>query len=65
VIRSFQISAVFPHLTLMENVRIGLQRKLGTAFHFWRSERSLRQLDAAPWSCSPKWAWKTWPTNSR
>ena len=46
VIRSFQISAVFPHLTLMENVRIGLQRKLGTAFHFWRSERSLRQLDA-------------------
>ena len=46
VIRSFQISAVFPHLTLLENVRIGLQRKLGTAFHFWRSERSLRQLDA-------------------
>ena len=45
VIRSFQISAVFPHLTLIENVRIGLQRKLGTAFHFWRSERSLRQLD--------------------
>lgn len=45
VIRSFQISAVFPHLTLLENVRIGLQRKLGTAFHFWRSERTLRQLD--------------------
>ena len=45
VIRSFQISAVFPHLTLIENVRLGLQRKLGTSFHFWRSERSLRQLD--------------------
>lgn len=45
VIRSFQISAVFPHMTLVENVRIGLQRKLGTAFHFWRSQRSLRQLD--------------------
>ena len=45
VIRSFQISAVFPHLTLLENVRLGLQRKLGTSFHFWRSERSLRQLD--------------------
>ncbi len=45
VVRSFQISAVFPHMTLVENVRIGLQRKLGTAFHFWRSERSLRQLD--------------------
>ncbi|WP_027016823.1 ABC transporter ATP-binding protein [Comamonas composti] len=46
VIRSFQISAVFPHCTLLENVRIGLQRKLGTAFHFWRSEKSLSQLDA-------------------
>ena len=45
VIRSFQISAVFPHLTLLENVRLGLQRKLGTSFHFWKSERSLRQLD--------------------
>ena len=44
-VRSFQISATFPHLTVLENVRIGLQRKLGTAFHFWRSERSLRQLD--------------------
>lgn len=45
VIRSFQISAVFPHLTVLENVRIGLQRQLGTAFHFWRSERSLNVLD--------------------
>ena len=45
VIRSFQISAVFPHLTLLENVRLGLQRKLGTSFHFWRSEKSLHQLD--------------------
>lgn len=45
VIRSFQISAVFPHLTLLENVRLGLQRQLGTSFHFWRSERTLGQLD--------------------
>jgi len=45
VIRSFQISAVFPHLTLMENVRVGLQRKLGTAFHFWKSEKTLNQLN--------------------
>lgn len=45
VIRSFQISAVFPHLTVRDNVRIGLQRKLGTAFHFWRSERTLSVLD--------------------
>ncbi|WP_423195343.1 MULTISPECIES: ABC transporter ATP-binding protein [unclassified Cupriavidus] len=46
VIRSFQISAVFPHLTVRENVRIGLQRQLGTSFQFWRSERSLDVLDA-------------------
>ncbi|PYE76176.1 ABC transporter family protein [Xylophilus ampelinus] len=45
IIRSFQISAVFPHLTLLENVRLGLQRRLGTSFDFWRSEKSLRQLD--------------------
>ncbi|MCZ2496236.1 ATP-binding cassette domain-containing protein [Xylophilus sp. Kf1] len=45
IIRSFQISAVFPHLTPLENVRLGLQRKLGTAMHFWRSERSLQALD--------------------
>lgn len=45
VIRSFQISAVFPHLSVMENVRIGLQRTLGTSFHFWKSERSLAALN--------------------
>ncbi len=46
VIRSFQISAVFPHLTVMENVRVGLQRQLGTAYAFWRSEQSLNRLNA-------------------
>jgi branched-chain amino acid transport system ATP-binding protein len=46
IIRSFQISAVFPHLTALENVRIGLQRNLGTAFHFWKPESSLAVLDA-------------------
>ncbi|HEY1394210.1 MAG TPA: ATP-binding cassette domain-containing protein, partial [Methylibium sp.] len=45
VIRSFQISAVFPHLSVLENVRVALQRKLGTSYHFWRSERSLHQLN--------------------
>ncbi len=45
IIRSFQISAVFPHMTVLENVRVGLQRRLGTSFHFWRSSRSLAQLD--------------------
>ncbi len=45
VVRSFQISAVFPHLSVMENVRIALQRALGTSFHFWRSGRSLDILN--------------------
>ncbi len=45
VIRSFQISAVFPHLTVLENVRVALQRKLGTSFHFWRAEASLTVLN--------------------
>ena len=46
IIRSFQISAVFPQLTALENVRIGLQRRLGTGFHFWKSGRSLDGLNA-------------------
>src|SRR3989441_5218379 len=37
LVRSFQISAVFPHLTVLENVRIALQRKRGGSFDFWRS----------------------------
>jgi branched-chain amino acid transport system ATP-binding protein len=44
VIRSFQISATFPHLTVLANVRVALQRQLGTAFHFWKSEKSLEAL---------------------
>jgi len=46
LVRSFQMSAVFPHLTVLENVRLGLQRKLGTSFHFWKSGASLSRLDA-------------------
>ena len=46
VVRSFQISAVFGHLSVLENVRVALQRKLGTSFQFWRAESSLRTLDA-------------------
>ncbi|NMF98332.1 ABC transporter ATP-binding protein [Aromatoleum toluolicum] len=45
IVRSFQISAVFPHLSVLENVRVALQRKLGTSFHFWRSARSLDLLN--------------------
>jgi len=46
LVRSFQISAVFPHLTCKENVRIALQRKRGGSFDFWRSKRVLGTLDA-------------------
>src|SRR3954466_15243744 len=41
LVRSFQISAVFPHLTVLENVRVALQRKRGESFDFWRAEHTL------------------------
>jgi len=46
VIRSFQISATFAHLSVLENVRIALQHRLGVSLHFWRSDRILETLDA-------------------
>jgi branched-chain amino acid transport system ATP-binding protein len=45
IVRSFQICAVFPQLSVLENVRVALQRKLRTSFHFWRSEKCLTSLD--------------------
>ncbi|WP_445242164.1 ABC transporter ATP-binding protein [Methylovirgula sp. 4M-Z18] len=45
LVRSFQISAVFPHLTGLENVRIALQKARGDSFDFWRSKALLRQYD--------------------
>ncbi len=45
IVRSFQISATFPNLTVIENVRIGLQRAIGTSYHFWKPARSLDALD--------------------
>lgn len=45
VVRSFQISAVFPHLSVLENVRIALQRKEGNSFHFWKSDKVLDKLN--------------------
>ena len=45
VVRSFQISSTFPHMSVLENVRVALQQTLGTAFHFWRPERTLNQLN--------------------
>ncbi len=46
LVRSFQISAVFPNFTAMENVRIALQRRRGDSFDFWRSERVLAAYEA-------------------
>jgi branched-chain amino acid transport system ATP-binding protein len=45
VVRSFQISAVFPHLSVLENVRVALQRARGNSYDFWRSERVLARYD--------------------
>jgi branched-chain amino acid transport system ATP-binding protein len=45
LVRSFQISAVFPHISVLENVRIALQRKRGSSFDFWRSEKVLDALN--------------------
>ncbi|MHB0921161.1 MAG: ABC transporter ATP-binding protein [Thiomonas sp. 13-66-29] len=47
MVRSFQISATFPHMTLLENVRVGLQRHAGLAHQFWMSVQVLKRLDDA------------------
>ena len=46
LVRSFQISATFPHLTVLENVRVALQRKAGLSTQFWRSDSVLKRLNA-------------------
>ncbi|NMG17536.1 ABC transporter ATP-binding protein [Aromatoleum bremense] len=45
LVRSFQISAVFPHLSVLENVRVALQQSLGSSFQFWRRVSSLDRLN--------------------
>jgi len=47
LVRSFQISAVFPNLTVLENVRIALQRQRGSSYDFWRSKRVLDRFNDA------------------
>ena len=46
LVRSFQISAVFPHLTVLDNVRVALQRARGNSFDFWRSQNVLNRFNA-------------------
>ncbi len=45
LVRSFQISSVFPNLTALENIRVALQQKRGTSFDFWRPETVLKGLE--------------------
>ncbi|HVB89680.1 MAG TPA: ATP-binding cassette domain-containing protein, partial [Beijerinckiaceae bacterium] len=45
IVRSFQISAIFPHLTALENVRVALQRRRGESYDFWRSKKALSIYD--------------------
>lgn len=45
MVRSFQISAIFPHMTVLENVRIALQQPTGVSFRFWKAEASLHYLN--------------------
>jgi branched-chain amino acid transport system ATP-binding protein len=45
IVRSFQICAVFPHMTSLENVRLGLQRVTGTSYQFWQTQTCLRRLE--------------------
>src|SRR5437016_6013569 len=44
LVRSFQISAVFPHMSVLENIRIALQRKRGDSFDFWRSAKAFDEF---------------------
>ncbi len=45
VARSFQISAVFPHMDVLENVLLALQRKEERGLAFWKNIQSLRHLE--------------------
>ena len=45
MVRSFQISAIFPTLSVLDNIRVALQRKRRISFQFWRSDRALASLD--------------------
>ena len=45
LVRSFQISAIFPHLSALENVRVALQSRFGVAYHFWRSLGAVAPLN--------------------
>ncbi|KWV56204.1 ABC transporter ATP-binding protein [Rhizobium altiplani] len=45
LVRSFQISAVFPHLSVLDNVRVALQRPNKLSKQFWRPLSALDALN--------------------
>jgi branched-chain amino acid transport system ATP-binding protein len=45
MVRSFQVSAIFSQLSVLQNVRLALQRKYGASLQFWQSEACLRAYD--------------------
>ncbi|HSV83801.1 MAG TPA: ABC transporter ATP-binding protein [Ramlibacter sp.] len=49
LVRSFQISAVFPHMTALENVRVAVQKRHGDWFNFLLSKKRNSQYDDEAW----------------
>lgn len=47
MVRSFQISAIFPEMTVLENVKVARLRKYGAPSRFWESLGSMNALDEA------------------
>ena len=45
IVRSFQISAVFPKLTALENVRVAIQRRVGASLSFWQRKAVLNRYN--------------------
>ena len=47
--RSFQLTNIFPTLTVLENVRVALQARAGLIWNAWRSHRSFPELEDRAW----------------
>ncbi|MFA7666838.1 MAG: ABC transporter ATP-binding protein [Burkholderiaceae bacterium] len=60
LVRSFQISAVFAQLSVVENLRLALQRQRGHSFDWWRSDRVLRTLDAQAHALMAEFGLENW-----
>jgi len=45
IVRSFQINSIFPHLSVLENVKVSLESKTELPFRFWVSGKATNRLD--------------------